>query len=143
MPWAGRFASSSRPGRGATATQAPALPDGQQGRAALAGKAYDSNALRARIAAMNAKAGIPSNRPRTIAIPHDADVRRLRNHIERCFNRMKHFRRFATRLTTAEPPTAKASPTSPPWHGYPEQRSALGPVEIQDSAVRRGLIQAP
>ena len=30
-------------------------------------------------------------------IPHDTDASKHRNRIERCFNRLKHFRRFATR----------------------------------------------
>jgi transposase len=30
-------------------------------------------------------------------IPHDTDVYKHQNRIERCFNRLKHFRRFATR----------------------------------------------
>ncbi len=63
----------------------------------LADKAYDSNALRAIIAQIGAKAVIPSNRTRKIAIPHDALAYKQRNRIERCFNRLKHFRRFATR----------------------------------------------
>ena len=63
----------------------------------LADKAYDSNALRAIIAKIGAEAVIPSNRTRRIAIPHDADAYKQRNRIERCFNRLKHFRRFATR----------------------------------------------
>ncbi|MEF2071216.1 IS5 family transposase [Consotaella aegiceratis] len=78
-------------------TQAPALLEGQTGEAVLADKAYDSNALRAIIARSGAEAVIPSNRTRKIAIPHDAVVYRQRNRIERCFNRLKHFRRFATR----------------------------------------------
>ena len=44
-----------------------------------------------------AKAVIPSNRTRKIIIPHDADAYKHRNRIERCFNQLKHFRRFATR----------------------------------------------
>jgi transposase len=78
-------------------TQAPALLDGQAGGAVLADKAYDSNALRAAIASMGAKAVIPSNRCRRVAIAHDATAYKLRNQIERCFGRLKHFRRFATR----------------------------------------------
>ena len=78
-------------------TQAPALLDGQAASAVLADKAYDSNALRATIAAMGATAVIPSNRTRKIIIPHDAAAYKCRNRIERCFNRLKHFRRFATR----------------------------------------------
>ena len=78
-------------------TTAPALLDGLCADAVLADKAYDSNALRAAIAAMGAIAVIPSNRTRRIAIPHDAVIYKHRNRIERCFNRLKHFRRFATR----------------------------------------------
>lgn len=77
-------------------TQAPALLDGQAGEAVLADKAYDSNVLRAIITDMGAKAVIPSNRTRKIIIPHDAATYKQRNRIERCFNRLKHFRRFAT-----------------------------------------------
>lgn len=78
-------------------TQASALLEGRAGDAVLADKAYDSNALRAFIADMGAKAVIPSNRTRKVIIPHDTDLYKLRNRIERCFNRLKHFRRFATR----------------------------------------------
>lgn len=78
-------------------TEAPSLLEGQAGQAVIADKAYDSNALRALIAGMGAQAVIPSNRTRKVAIPHDEAAYRHRNRIERCFNRMKHFRRFATR----------------------------------------------
>ena len=79
------------------ATQAPALLDSQAGSAVLADKAYDSNSLRTVIADMGAEAVIPSNRCRKLAIPHDATTYKQRNRIERCFGRLKHFRRFATR----------------------------------------------
>ena len=78
-------------------TTAPALLDGLSAHAVLADKAYDSNALRATIASMGAKAVIPSNRSRKIAIPHDTAIYKHRNQIERCFNTLKHCRRFATR----------------------------------------------
>jgi transposase len=78
-------------------TAAPALLEGQTAEAVLADKAYDSNALRALIADIGATAVIPSNRTRKVIIPHNADIYKLRNRIERCFNRLKHFRRFATR----------------------------------------------
>lgn len=66
-------------------------------RALLADKASDSNALCSLIADMGAKPVIPSKCSRTLAIPHDIAVYKHRNRIERCFNRFKHFRRFATR----------------------------------------------
>ena len=85
------------PGQTGDITQAPALLHGQEGEAVLADKAYDSNALRAIIANMGAEAVIPSNRCRKIVIPHDTIIYKQRNRIERCFGRLKHFRRFATR----------------------------------------------
>jgi transposase len=84
------------PGQTGDITQPPALLQGQSGDTVLADKAYDSNALRETIAGMGAGAVIPSNRSRNIIIPHDETVYKHRNRIERCFNQMKHFRRFAT-----------------------------------------------
>jgi len=78
-------------------TAAPALLEGQQAGAVLADKAYDSNALRETIAQMEAQAVIPSKRHRKIFIPHDAELYKQHNRIERCFGCLKHFRRFATR----------------------------------------------
>jgi transposase len=78
-------------------TQVPVLLDGQAGDAVLADKTLDSNALRALIADMQAEAVITSNRSRKVLIPHDTAAYKHRNRIERCFNRLKHFRRFATR----------------------------------------------
>ncbi len=40
---------------------------------------------------------IPSNRSRKVLIAHDPEAYRARNRIERCFGKLKHFRRFATR----------------------------------------------
>ncbi len=85
------------PGQASDVTGAPALLEGQEAEAVLADKAYDSNDLRDRIAAMKAQAVIPSKRNRKLFIPHDVEVYKHRNRIERCFNRLKHFRRFATR----------------------------------------------
>ena len=76
---------------------APALLHGFKAQAVLADRAYDTNALRSFIADMGAEAVIPSTRSRAAPIPHDPIIYRCRNRIERCFNRLKHFRRFATR----------------------------------------------
>lgn len=69
----------------------------QAAKAVFADKVYDSNALGATIAATGAVVVIPSNRTRKIIIPHDVVAYKRRNRIKRCFNRLKHFRRFATR----------------------------------------------
>ena len=63
----------------------------------LADKGYDSNRFRDVIAAAGAEAVMPSNRARAQAIPYDKVVYRDRNVIERFFNKIKHFRRIATR----------------------------------------------
>jgi transposase len=73
------------------------LLDGFDAQAVLADRAYDNNALRQTIAEMGAEAFIPSTRSRKQPIPHNAAIYKLRNRIERCFNKLKHFRRFATR----------------------------------------------
>lgn len=78
-------------------TTAPELLSGLTAGAVIADKAYDSNALRDLIANAGAQAVIPSNRARKILIPHDAIAYKLRNRIERFFNKLKHFRRIATR----------------------------------------------
>jgi transposase len=76
---------------------AKALLDGFDAEAVLADKAYDNNDLRQTIADMDAEAVIPSTKSRKVPIPHDKVIYRQRNLIERCFNKLKHFRRFATR----------------------------------------------
>ena len=85
------------PGQQGDITTAPALLEGIPARHVLADKAYDSNALRALIKAKRAKAVIPSNRTRKKLIRHDKRIYKMRNQIERCINRLKNFRRFATR----------------------------------------------
>jgi transposase len=85
------------PGQSADITAAPALLEGQVASAVLADKAYDSNHLREQITAMKAEIVIPSKRNRKVFIPHDTAIYKHRNQIERCFGRLKHFRRFATR----------------------------------------------
>jgi transposase len=85
------------PGQTGDVLSAPALLEGFKAQAVLADKAYDSNAFRQIVAATGAEAVIPSNRTRKVLIPHDPIIYKLRNRIERCFNKLKHFRRFATR----------------------------------------------
>jgi transposase len=76
---------------------AEAMLEGVEGDAVIADKAYDSNAIRATVKAAGMKAVIPSNRSRKRPIRHDKVLYRERNRIERCFNKLKHFRRLATR----------------------------------------------
>ena len=76
---------------------ASALLDGIEGKIVIADRAYDSNRFRQTIADRGMTAVIPSTRSRKRAIPHDAELYKNRNRIERCFNKLKHFRHFATR----------------------------------------------
>ena len=63
----------------------------------LADKGYDSDAIVAHIAAMGAVVVIPPKRNRKVQREYDKDLYKHRNRIERCFSKLKHFRRFATR----------------------------------------------
>jgi transposase len=63
----------------------------------MADRGYDSNAIVAAIESIGAEAVIPSKICRKVQRPHDRALYKLRNRIERCFNRLKQFRRLATR----------------------------------------------
>jgi transposase len=63
----------------------------------LADKGYDADWFRARIAETGAAAVIPSVSARSRAIPYDKHIYRERNVVERFINKIKHFRRIATR----------------------------------------------
>lgn len=64
----------------------------------LADRGYDSDALRAQIAAQGALANIRPLDNRVEPPPFSARVYRMRNKVERFFNRIKHFRAIATRF---------------------------------------------
>ena len=85
------------PGQRGDAPLAPALLEGLSPRRVLADKAYDSNAIRALVTGMGAEAVIPCNPTRKRPIPYDREAYKMRNTVERCFNKLKHYRRIATR----------------------------------------------
>lgn len=85
------------PGQQAEITQAEALLSGETPTCVLADKGYDSDAFLAFIADLEAEAVIPARRNRTQPRPLDPLLYAERNHIERLFNRLKHYRRLATR----------------------------------------------
>jgi transposase len=85
------------PGQVHDSRAALALLHGVTGGGVIADKAYDSNDIRRAIAEAGMRAVIPSNRSRKTLIPHDIEIYKTRNRIERCFNKLKHFRHFATR----------------------------------------------
>jgi transposase len=86
------------PGQAADITQAEALLEGETAEHVIADKAYDSAALRQTIVELGANPVIPSLSTRKHRPDYDTTIYRHRNRIERCFNKLKHFRRFATRF---------------------------------------------
>ncbi|APO70769.1 IS5 family insertion sequence transposase protein (plasmid) [Rhizobium gallicum] len=73
------------------------LIDGFEAGAALADKGYDADHLCDRIAQSRTQLVIPPKRNRKVQRAYDADLYKERNHIERFFNKLKQFRRVATR----------------------------------------------
>jgi transposase len=63
----------------------------------LADKGYDTDAFRAFLKANDIKAVIPGKSNRKKRIRHDKEAYKGRNVVERCFCRLKDFRRIATR----------------------------------------------
>jgi transposase len=66
--------------------------------AVIADKAYDARAIRKTIADEGALAVIPSKINVKTPIPHDVNLYRMRNIVERFFCTMKDMRRLATRF---------------------------------------------
>lgn len=65
--------------------------------ALLADKGYDANTIRRELADAEIEAVIPAKRNRRDPAPHDRLKYRWRNRIERLFNKLKNWRRVATR----------------------------------------------
>ena len=63
----------------------------------MADKAYDADQLLADILASGAQPVIPPKRNRVNPQTYDQELYKQRNLIERFFNKLKHFRRVATR----------------------------------------------
>ena len=85
------------PGQRADVTQGQALLTGYQPQAVIADKGYDSDALVEFIEARGAEAVIPAKQNRSKPRVHDAHLYKERNLVERFINRIKQFRRVATR----------------------------------------------
>ena len=79
-------------------TAAPHLLVGLRCRHVVADRGYDADALLELIRARGAKAHIPSTRSRLIQRSVSRRIYRQRNLVERYFNKLKHFRRIATRF---------------------------------------------
>jgi transposase len=80
-----------------------ALLGTRQAEAVIADKGYASDAVVAHVeTAMNAKAVIPPRSNRKQQRDYDRALYQLRNPTARCFSKLKHFRRFATRYEKAK-----------------------------------------
>ena len=84
-------------GQAADVTQADALIEGQAFDAVIADKGYDDEALVTRIEASDAAAVIPPRRNRRFQRAYDQHLYKERNLAERFINRIKQYRRVATR----------------------------------------------
>ena len=78
-------------------TQAIPLLDGVKAKAIFADKGYDADYIVAEIVKMEGEVVIPSKSNRKKPRDLDKDLYKERNLIERMFNKIKHFRRVATR----------------------------------------------
>ncbi len=63
----------------------------------LADKGYDADAILADLDAIDIAPVIPAKRNRKAQRPIDGHIYALRNLVERCFSKLKHSRRLATR----------------------------------------------
>jgi transposase len=63
----------------------------------LGDKGYDSDAIREELAKAEVEAVIPAKSNRKSPAPHDREKYRWRNLVERLFNKLKNWRRVATR----------------------------------------------
>ena len=86
------------PGQASDKTVAPALLEGlKPDRDLIADRGYDARAIIDLVASRGGRAHIPTSRDRKVQRSVEPDLYRQRNLIERFFNKLKHFRRIATR----------------------------------------------
>lgn len=85
------------PGQAADCKQALPLLEGWHADAVLADKGYDADYIVEAAIQMGAHAVIPPKSNRLIQRPYDEELYKERNLVERLFNKLKHFRRVATR----------------------------------------------
>ena len=78
-------------------SEAAALIEGLGAQCVIADKDYDANAFVATIEAQGAQAVIPPRSNRLTQRAYDRHLYKDRNLVERFFNRLKQFRRIATR----------------------------------------------
>jgi transposase len=85
-------------GQKADCQSAATLLAGQSAKAMIADRGYDTNEIRAFLRTKRMKAVIPAKRSRKHQYRHDKQLYAQRNLIERCFGKLKLYRRIATRF---------------------------------------------
>ena len=85
-------------GQVADVTQAQALIAGRKAKYVLADRGYTSHALMLQVYTMGATPVIPPRRGTYRVYPFSKKIYKARNVIERAVNKLKHFRRVATRF---------------------------------------------
>ncbi len=86
------------PGQASDKTLAPAVIEGlAPGRTLIADRGYDARAIIDLVESRGGRAHIPTCSDRKVQRTVDAELYRKRNLVERFFNKLKHFRRIATR----------------------------------------------
>ncbi len=85
------------PGQQNDAARAEELIEGLKADSVLGDKGYDSDPLRQKIKDQGGEPVIPPRKHRKIPIDCDYALYKERNAVERFFNKLKHFRRVATR----------------------------------------------
>jgi putative transposase len=85
------------PGQESDIGHAAALIEGFRPGHVLADKGYDADHFRTAIRRAKAEPVIPFTRSRAAVSRHDKHLYKERNRVERFFNKLKHFRRVATR----------------------------------------------
>jgi transposase len=84
-------------GQASDIAQAEGLIQGVPAEVVIGDKGYDSDALVQAVEAKGAEAVIPPRSNRKVQRPYDAERYKDRNLVERFFNKVKHYRRVATR----------------------------------------------
>ena len=85
------------PGQRNDITKAHDLVEGFAAEAVIADKCYDADHLREAVRKCEAEPVIPSKSNRRAPLPYDKALYKERNLVERFFNKLKQFRRVATR----------------------------------------------
>ena len=85
-------------GQKADCEQALPLLENRRPKGLLADRGYDTDSIRRHLKTNKIEAVIPARIHRREPIAHNAGIYRMRNRIERCFGKLKSWRRIATRF---------------------------------------------